>query len=158
MKRRRKTSRVRDLFRFKFINEVTGERRPIVSPAMVKYGHQTIALVLTADPVRKSIKLDGVGDTTKCPMATCTVDHKHLFPHPIVGYIDWTYSRVFIASKLNPNGLPSECVAYEHGDAIAHLNDTKNGQQEVLKRIMRDGPITMLLKPYRKPSERGRCG
>ena len=117
-----------------------------------------VTLVLTEEYVLKSMKLHGVGNTATCSMAVCTYGHAAAFPHSVVGYTDWTYARCFIASKLDGQGLPCECYAYEHTDEVAKLNDTKNGQRKLLARIRKHGPITIELRPYRQRSEEGRSG
>ncbi len=38
------------------------------------------------------------------------------------------------------------------------MNDSKGGQQKLLKQLLRDGPITIALTPYRKRSTPGRSG
>ena len=50
------------------------------------------------------------------------------------------------------------CVAYEHDDDTARLNDTKGGQQELLRRLETNGPKTITLRPIRYRSEVGRPG
>lgn len=119
---------------------------------------KTVTIVLTAEHVQKSIDVNGVGNTAKCSAAICTYAHKGAFPHPVVGYTDWTYTRAFIASKLDRIGLPDDCYAYEHADEIARLNDSKNGQRKLLAFIKQHGPITITLRPYRQRSEEGRPG
>ncbi len=81
------------------------------------------------------------------------------FGHTVEGHVDFNYYRAFVVSKLDKNGLPSECYAYEHNRKdVAMLNDTAGGQKKLLALIERDGPITLELKPYRKRSAVGRPG
>jgi hypothetical protein len=48
---------------------------------------------------------------------------------------------------------------YEHAAGeVAKLNDSKGGQKKLLARIMRDGPIEIILKPHRVRSVVGRSG
>jgi hypothetical protein len=128
--------------------------------ARVIKARKPVILTLTAEHVKRSMELKGVGNTATCAAAICTYDHAASFApyHPVVGYTDWTYSRVFIASRLDSHGLPDVCYAYEHDDEIARLNDTRDGQRRLLARIERDGPITIKLHPYRQRSEEGRSG
>lgn len=132
----------------------------IIKKAMARVirSKKPATLALTEDHVLRSMKLKGVGNTATCSVAICTYDHASTFKHPVVGFTDWTYCRCFVASKLDRQGLPCECYAYEHFDEIAKLNDTKNGQRRLLARIRKHGPITIELRPYRQRSEEGRSG
>jgi len=157
MSKIKKFAQVRHAFLF-HITDTQGREKTITSWARVRHPTREVNIVLTAEHVRKAIKMRGVGDTTKCSMAVCTNDHEDSFSHNTVGYNDWQYSRCFIASKLGKNGLPTEAYVYEHNDQIARLNDTAGGQQKLLERIERDGPITITLKPKRIRSKKGRPG
>ena len=115
--------------------------------------------MLTADHVRKSMKAHGAGSTSACAMAICTYNHADSFGHNVEGHIDFNYSRAFVVTKLDKQGLPSKCKVYEHNARnIARLNDTPGGQQKLLEMIQKDGPITVTLKPHRVRSEIGRSG
>ena len=127
--------------------------------AVVKYATKEVPLVLNETHVLRSMQRNGVGNTSKCSMALCTYAHAKLFPHSVEGHVDWQYSRAFVVSKLNKLGLPCECYVYEHDDrGVAKLNDTLGGQQKLLDRIQKSGPITVVLKPFRPRSETGRPG
>ena len=80
-------------------------------------------------------------------MAICAKQQAHAFSHPVEGYIDWQYSRAYVVSKLNKDGVPSECVVYKHHDSIAKLNDTKGGQVKLLAALERDGDRLITLYP-----------
>lgn len=156
-KSRSKFAKVRHPFLYK-VFRADGTHKVKKAWAKVIHAKHAVDLVLTAEHVRKSIALKGVGDTSTCSVAVCTYNHADKFSHKIEGHVDWNYSRAFIVSKVDKFGLPCECVAYEHADEIAHLNDTPGGQQQLLRRIKRDGPITIRLKPIRIRSEEGRPG
>jgi hypothetical protein len=126
--------------------------------ARVVKAKKPVWITLTAEHVERSIRLKGVGNTATCSAAICTYAHKAAFPHPVVGYTDWTYSRAYVVSKLDDKGLPDECYCYEHDDEIARLNDSKDGQRQLLVRLRKSGSITILLRPYRQRSEEGRSG
>jgi hypothetical protein len=127
--------------------------------ATVKYARKEVEMVLTAAHMRKSIKASGAGTTSSCAVAICTYGHQDAFPHPVEGHIDFNYSRAFVVSKVDKFGLPKECVVYEHNARdIARLNDTAGGQQKLLERIEKDGPISVVLKPHRVRSAIGRSG
>jgi len=160
-KSRRKTAQVRHIFYTAILNEVTGKEIIVPHPVKVVYATKPARLFLGESHVLKSIQLNGVGDLTKCSMAICGHAHRDAFGHPIApsGWLDWGYSRCWVASKdSKKNGLPIECVCYEHNDRIAHLNDSKGGQQKLLKMIQENGPIEIILKPMRRRSEPGRSG
>jgi hypothetical protein len=71
-----------------------------------------------------------------------------LFPHPVEGYVDWTYSRAYVVSKVKQSdGMPSQCVVYRHDSDIAKFNDSKNGQALLLKKLEADGPMQVRLLP-----------
>jgi hypothetical protein len=114
--------------------------------ARVKRWPKPFTLTLTAEHVRKSIELQGVGNTNTCAMAICSQSHADQFPFPFAGGVEWTYGRAWFASKYR-NGLPIECYVMAHDDQIAQLNDTKGGQQKLLERLEKDGPITISLRP-----------
>jgi hypothetical protein len=157
--KRSKFSHVRHPFLYHMIIPATGEKLVKRAMARVILGKKYMEIILTAEFVRESMKLGGMGRTDICPGAICTVRNASAFSHPVTGHVDFTYTRFFPASKLNKYGLPCECYAYEHNRAdIAKLNDSKNGQRKLLKLIERNGPITIKLKPYRKRSEEGRPG
>jgi hypothetical protein len=116
-------------------------------------------LVLTAEHVRESIRLNGAGDTTKCPGSICVQCHANLFRHKVIGMIDFTTSRLFIESRQNKLGHPIDCYGYEHDGKIPNMVDnTPEGLRRLLAYIEEHGPITFRIKPYRKRSEEGRPG
>ncbi len=120
---------------------------------------EAVTITLTEEHVKRSIAAHGVGSTSKCSVAVCTYDHEDAFPHNVEGHIDFQYSRAFVVSKVDAQGLPSKCVVYEHNARwVANLNDTEGGQQELLEKIQQNGPITIVLKPKRVRSAPGRSG
>lgn len=145
-----------------------GVDKTITAWAKVIPGKKAIPIVLEADHVRNAMKLGGVGNTSTCTMAICARAHAHVFPHSVEGLIDWAYTRAWVATKLNKDGLPCECVVYEHSDSIkldnngrvsiAELNDSKGGQKKLLAYLEVNGPVTVWLKPKRVRSEVGRSG
>lgn len=139
----------RHAFRFK-IRGGDGEKRSLISSwAKVRDARSPVTITLTADMVRKSIALKGVGNTQTCSMAICAKAHKNSFSHNVEPYIDWTYTRCWVASKT-VNGLPTECFVYGHGSEIAQLNDTVGGQKKLLANIENNGPMVVTLKPLPK--------
>ena len=129
--------------------------------AKVVKAKKPVTLTLTEEHVARSIELEGVGSTQKCPMAVCTYNHAREFPHPVCGAVDWTYTRAFVASKKDKHGLPCECVVYEHngdGELVARLNDTARGNERLLEKVRREGALTIELHPYRVRSKAGRPG
>jgi hypothetical protein len=158
---KRKYSFVRHPFYFKLIGP-DGKKRQMKVLARVIPAKTLVTLApgLEADHVRESIKLEGVGNTTTCSGAICMTRHAHAFPHPVEGYVDFQRARAFVVSKLDANGLPTECYAYEHRHAdITKLNDDPNGgQKKLLAYVEAHGPIEIELLPYRKRSKPGRPG
>jgi hypothetical protein len=140
------TRRHRHKFSF-HITGVDGKPQEIISWAKITRAKVPVELDLTADHVRRSIKLKGVGNTQTCSMAVCTIAQKDKFPHPVKGFIDWQYSRAYVVSKVGKDGLPIECVEYTHYDDIAKLNDTKGGQKKLLAQLEANGDRTIKLSP-----------
>lgn len=155
-KSKSKYGQVKHPFLFKITNG-NGSSAVHTVMARVRMATKAVDLTVTAEHVRKAIELNGIGYTSKCTMAVCCYAHKDAFPHVVEGHVDWNYSRAYVVSKTK-NGLPAECVAYEHDSAIARENDTAGGLKKLLARIERDGPIVVHLRPYRKRSEEGRPG
>lgn len=143
---RKPTRRHRHCFAFRIIG-VDGRPQVIEAWAKVLRAQYPVLLDLTANHVRKSIKLKGVGNTQTCSMAVCSIDQKDRFPHPVMGYIDWQYSRAFVVTKIGRDGLPAECVEYTHADEIAKLNDTKGGQKKLLADLELNGDRKIRLSP-----------
>lgn len=136
-------------FKFK-IRGIDGKSQIVIAKAVVRQPPHPVNLPLAAEHVRKSIKLKGVGNTGSCSMAVCAMANATLFGHPVEGYIDWQYGRAYVVSKVR-NGLPVECYVYEHRDDIAKLNDSKGGQQKLLKQLEENGDRIIRLVP-RQPS------
>jgi len=158
-KKRKTTATVRHPFLYRL--SFTDKSPPLIKKAMarVHYSTRPVTITLTAEHVRKSMKLGGAGRSDICAGAICTIAHAQSFPHPVVGGMDFHATRVFIPSKRNAFGLPSDCFVYEHNATkVAELNDTRGGQAKLLEMIERDGPISIELKPHRVRSIVGRPG
>lgn len=148
----------RHSFRFK-VSTVDGETKIFKAPAAVRKAKAPVSLILTADDVRQSMKLKGVGNTQTCSMACCTKRLAKSFPHPVEGFIDWQYSRAYVVSRIDKEtGLPAECVIYYHSDNIAQLNDSRGGQKTLLADLEANGPreINLLPVPKWRPREPNR--
>jgi hypothetical protein len=145
----------RHTFRFK-IQAGEGERtKTLVAKATVRRATKPVDLILTADDVRRSIRMKGVGNTQTCSMAVCAKRQASAFPHPVEGYIDWQYRTAFVVSKVSKaTGLPVACVAYDHHDKIAKLNDSKDGQQKLLAQLEARGDRVIRLLPIKKREDR----
>jgi hypothetical protein len=157
-KRKSKTAQVRHPFLYRLENG-DGTSKVRKKMATVEYTTKPVEIELTAAHVRKSMKAGGAGNTSSCSVAICTYNHSDAFPHTVEGHIDFNYSRAFVVSKVDKYGLPERCKVYEHNARdIAKLNDTPGGQQKLLDRIERDGPIKITFKPHRVRSEIGRSG
>lgn len=152
-----KFARVRHTFLYRW-EDANGKLRIIKAKAKVRHPAKSVILTVKPEHVRKSIRREGVGDTANCSMAVCAVDHEGAFPHKVEGHIDWTYTRAFVVSKVDRNGLASECYVYDHHDDVAQLNDTKGGQQKLLTKLEADGPLQIVLTPKRIRSKVGRPG
>ena len=158
-KSRSKFSSVRHPFLYHLIFPANGKKIVKRAMAKVRPAKRPVTIELTADHVRKSMRLEGAGRTDVCAGAICLSDHADAFGHKVEGHLDFQYARAFLVSKLDKIGLPAECYAYEHDHAdIAKLNDSHGGQQKLLDIIERDGPIQIKLKPYRRRSKQGRSG
>lgn len=145
-----KSSTFRHIFRFKLD---TGQVWTV--PVLVKKAVRTVVLTLLPEHVKESIRLKGVGNTQTCTMAICAKAHKASFPHPVDGYVDWTYRRAYVVTKTNKHGQPTHCVVYAHRDGLAPLNDTPGGQQKILARLLKHGKHEVTLYPI-KPQPKGR--
>lgn len=138
-------------FRFEIQTEEGEKPKIITAKAEVRRAKRRVNLILTADDVRRSIKLKGVGNTQTCSMAVCAKRQASSFPHPVEGYIDWQYATAFVVSKVSKEtGLPVACVAYGHRDKIAKLNDTRGGQQKLLAELEAGGDRVIRLLPIKK--------
>ena len=125
-----------------------GETKILSIPTPVIRARKAVALELTAEHVRESMRLKGVGDNTKCTMAVCARAHKEAFPHPVDGFIEWNFRTAYVVSKTSPvTGMPVQCVVYEHNNNVAQLNDTKHGQQKLLADLEANGPRLISLRP-----------
>lgn len=141
----------RHLFLFKVPDPLRqGKVKVIKSWARVIAAARPVALLLTAEDVKRSIDMDGVGNTQTCSMAICSLRQAHAFPHAVEGYIDWQYSRAYVVTKLNKDGLPCECVVYRHEDDIAKINDSKGGQKKLLADLAEHGDRRILLGPMQR--------
>lgn len=145
----------RHAFRFK-IKTPSGDTKILTHWAKIVPAKRDVYLPLKAEHVKASMKLRGVGNTQTCSMAVCASRESECFPHPVEGYIDWYYSRAFVVSKLDKNGLPSECYEYLHSDHIAQLNDTRGGQRKLLAQLEANGDRIIHLRPMRKPINTGK--
>lgn len=144
--------RHRHCFRFRIIG-IDGKPQVIEAWAKVIRAKAGVKLDLAANHVSRSIKLKGVGNTQTCSMAVCSLSQKDRFPHPVMGFIDWQYTRAFVVSKVGKDGLPSECVEYTHNDDIAKLNDTKGGQKKLLAELEANGDRTIFLRATADPTK-----
>src|SRR3954470_2671984 len=92
---RPKYARVKHAFLYKLFK---GDGSYTVHKAWARVIHATrgVELELTADHVRRSMELRGVGDTSRCSMAICTYDHAEKFSHRVEGHVDWSYSRAWV--------------------------------------------------------------
>jgi hypothetical protein len=147
----------RHTFRFKI--KTKGEKdKEIRHKAKVIRAKKGVTLTLTAEDVEQSIRLHGAGNCQTCAMAVATKRQADRLPHPFGGFLDWTYSKAHIVSKVNKaTGLPSECYAYEHSDDVAKLYDTRAGQKKLLADLRENGPRTVNLRPIKyRPREEGR--
>jgi hypothetical protein len=111
-----------------------------------------VTLRLTAADVRQSIGLNGVANTQTCSMAVCAKRQAGAFKHVVQGYIDWTYTRAYVVTKLDKNGMPRECVVYCHRDDVAKLNDTLGGQRRLLADLEKNGDRDICLLPITETS------
>jgi hypothetical protein len=133
----------------------------VKAKALVSRARKALSIVLTEDHVQRALARHGQGTTTHCAGALCAYDHRIDFAAagvPSIGHMDWQRSRVFVATHKRADGLPAKCVAYEHNSKVAHLFDTKAGLEKLLRRLQREGAITINLYPYRKRSDKGRPG
>lgn len=145
MAKRARKGNNRHAFRFKLSNG-----KIITTWSKVIRAKTDVYLPLKADHVLESMKLRGVGNTQTCSMAVCAAKQSHCFPHPVEGTIDWFYSRAYIVSRLDKNGMPAECYEYAHSDSIAQLNDSRQGQQKLLQQLQRGGDRIVHLRPIKR--------
>jgi len=133
--KRARTRPLRHAFRIKIepFGNVQTSWAKVIEPKSDVY------LPLKAEHVRESIKLKGVGNITTCSMAICARREKDAFGHVVEGYIDWTYNRAWVVSRLDRDGYPSECYVYAHNDGIGRLNDTLRGQKKLLAELEAEG-------------------
>jgi hypothetical protein len=155
MTTRRRINRHTFIFKVRANN---GEEQTVRAPAKVRRDVDVVRLILTADHVRAAMKAKGAGNTQNCSMAICAIQHRTAFDHPVVGYIDWFYTRAYVASRLHRNGLPIECYEYAHSDDIGRLNDTPGGMKKLLAQLEANGPREIVLHPVPKQKPETRRG
>lgn len=126
-----------------------GKKRTFVHRCPVRYATKPVDIILEADHVRKSIKLKGVGNTQTCSMSVCVLNHEDKFPHPVEGFVDWSYSRAVVVTSLDKAGWPNKAIEYRHYSKIAPLNDSLDGQRKLLQILEENGPITIHLLPIK---------
>lgn len=128
-------------------------------PVIVSYPKTGTEITLKASHAKKSIQLGGVGNCQTCTVSCCVMDNPDAFPKKIGTVVDWTYSRVYIATRYNSNGAPTHAIAYRHnrGD-IAKRNDTPGGQKSILCELEANGPQVIMLLPMRKRGNSGGYG
>lgn len=148
---KRKKKPNRHAFRFKMPNG-----KIMTVWAAVIHAKSHVYLPLKAAHVRASIEAGGVGNTQTCSMAVCAARESSCFPHPVEGTIDWFYSRAYVVSAVNKDGLPSKCYEYMHYDKIAQLNDTRGGQRKLLNQLDADGDRIIHLLPVDRAMKRKR--
>lgn len=117
----------------------------------MRYATKEIVVPLTAEHVRDSIDAEGYGNTQTCVMAICVKAHAELFPHPVDGYVDWSYNRAYVVSKTDKNGWPSECIVYGHTDPIAKDFDKykEDGVIDLWKKLRDEGATAITLSPVK---------
>lgn len=142
-----KRGRHRHAFRFRVGPE--DDQKTITFWAKVIPAKRDVFLTLRAADVLRSMKLKGVGTTNTCTMAVCAKREASSFPHSVEGYIDWFYSRAYVVSRLDKNGMPAECYEYIHSDKIAQLNDTQGGQKKLLAQLEASGDRIIHLRPIK---------
>lgn len=132
-------------FRFKLENG-----KIITAWAKVRPAKRPVTIVLRPEHVRKSLAMDGQGNTQHCAMSVCSRDHGDAFPHPFE-FVDWLYNRAYFADKTK-DGLPTGCVSYQHNDGIAPLFDNTAAMKKFLTKLEKRGSYTITLYPakYRK--------
>lgn len=130
-----KTATRRHIMRFDL-----GGPRPIIHHVKVVRPKSLapVPISLTSQDVLIAVAQKGHGDASRCAGAVCGKRHGHLFPHPVL-FIDWTPSRAYVVTKLDKNGMPSECVTYIHRDEVASLFDRPSGYKQLLKQIDSNG-------------------
>lgn len=128
-----------------------GGPRPIVHHVKVvrAKSKEPVELELSADDVRIAMAQKGHGDAQRCAGAVCVKRLKGRFSHPAL-FIDWTQSRAYVTTKLDKNGMPAECVCYQHRDHVAEMFDRPSGYKMLLKAIEANGgALKIKLRPAR---------
>ena len=146
-------------FRFKVLT-IDGKTRTLVFNTKVRKPKKPVVLELAADHIQKALDVKGFGNTENCMMAVCAKENAKKFSHPVDGYIDWQYRTCFVVSKINKDGMPTECYGYVHNCKFAQHFDKFLVEPESKKIIMgvlhdlkEKGPmqINLLLPKKRKP-------
>jgi hypothetical protein len=92
-----KTNARRHGFRFEFAPE-----HVITRYARVRSAKTPVQVKLAASHVREALRLRGMGDLRNCAGAVCVRKNGNEFPHSVVGYTDFSDTRVWVelASSL----------------------------------------------------------
>lgn len=136
---------------FRFHVDYQDGRGPIeVSfPCKVRYATKPVALLLLNQDYEKASELGGIGNSMMCAGAQCVKRSRGKFPHPVIGLIDFLKKTCFVATKVDKNNRPIECVKYEHYSPVPALFD-KPGQKELKKLLAdNDGKLSLNLLPAR---------
>lgn len=132
-------------------------KKEIRIPTTVTRATEPVTLTLTLDHVLEAIGKRGIGDSQNCAMSCSAEAQAQNFPHPFAGYIDWTYTVCFVASKLDKNGVfPTECIRYEHNDDVARMFDNPAGRAKLIKSLKEDGPRLVRLLPAKDYTGHGK--
>lgn len=156
MSKSQKIRQQKHAFRFQIEDE--GEKPRIITAwAKVKWATAPVTLTLTAADVRRALQLNGVGNTGKCAMAICAKRQRSSFPHPVEGYIGWTYRTAHVVTRVSRvTGMPTHCVGYHHQDNVAPLFDNVAGQKKLLVDLEKNGPREIRLHPYIRKKQHAR--
>lgn len=139
-------------FAFK-IQLPNGEWHVFEYKAKIKTPPKAVRVSLKAQDADKAIENQGCGNSQLCAMSTAISRQKHLFPHPVLGIVDYHNRTVYVASKRDKAGAIVECYRYMHTDNIAKRNDSPGELKKLANELHQDGAMSILLSPRSRSQE-----
>jgi hypothetical protein len=115
--------------------------------AVVKTPVKAVRVPLKAAYAEKALDNHGCGNTQLCAVSTAIANNAHLFPHKVLGIVDFHSRTAFVASKRKKDGTITECYRYLHSDDIADRNDTPGELKKLIADLKANGQMYVTLRP-----------
>lgn len=141
--------------RFEFHMELPdGKMHSFHYKAKVKTPSRSVKVPLKAKYAEEAIRNDGCGNSQRCAMSTAIAHNADLFPHAVLGIVDFHKRTCFVASKATKDGRITECYRYLHSDNIADRNDKPYELKKLAAELRAQGDQVVTLSPRLRERER----